>query len=333
MKSNRPLSLKLLPLGLSMLVAGSGSSLVAQGITDDFNDGNDDGWIRYDPIASEPEYGDQGTWSFPNGAFRLQAAGSPAPNLFGPARIGSLRPEVYSDFYATVDVVDWEESLVEQAIALIGRLTDSGLFTTKCYLMAYQAGTRDIHIERIADENFERLVGPSSNVTLVPGKTYRFTFSGKGALLTGQVFELPDTENPIVEVSGTDTDPYQSGINGLIIIDNSSSWDSPADVTFDNYFSTDVVPPRIIPRPRLKFRDLGFRELELSWPSNESQFVLQSSTSLSGSTTDWTDVSVADIIPPTDIDPSFRYYVGAAQQAGGLLRQFFRLIRRESIPE
>lgn len=328
------MSLKLFSFGLATLVACSGSSLVAQVITDDFNDGNEEGWTHYDPIGGEPEYPVQGIWSFPNGGYRLQAAESPAPATIGPARIGSTRSEVYSDFYLEVDVLAWNDS-VDQSFGLIARLTDGGLFTTKCYLMTYQTVEKNIVIDRITDEGGDRIIANSGNsfVTLVPGRHYRFTFTGKGALLSARVFELPDTATPVAEISGTDTDPYLSGITGLIIYNISGLEGAIADATFDNYHLQRDEPPRIIPPPRLRISDTFFGTWQLSWPSTGLPFTLQTSTVLSESASDWSDVPAAEIFPPTDGDPFFRYDMSVATESGGLPKQFFRLIRREGVPE
>lgn len=316
-------STRCLALAAGLLIAGSVSDVVAQVMSDDFNDGNDAGWTRYDTIGSHPAFPDQGTWTFPSGGYRLQAAASPAPGAVGPARIGSLRPEVFSDFYISVDVVNWDDSL-DQSFGPFARLTDVGLGTTKGYVMTYQARGKDIDISRVTGEAAERSVRDNGDgdVTLVPGKSYRFAFIGKGALLIARVYELPDISNPIVEISGTDTEPYTSGINGLLVYDNSDTASAIADATFDNYFASDVEPPQI------KMTNLGFGAWELSWASEASGFVLQSSTVLPGSAADWTDVSSSDIIPPSDVTPSYRYNMGAAPENGGLPKQFFRLIRR-----
>ena len=312
MKTTNSLCSKSLALLGGCLLAGSVSSAIAQVLSDDFNDGNDAGWTRYDTIGSHPAFPDQGTWTFPSSGYRLQAAASPAPGAVGPARIGSLRPEVYSDFYIAVDVLSWDESL-DQSFGPFARLTDVGLGTTKGYVMTYQ----------VRGEAAERsVVSGGNDVTLVPGKSYRFAFIGKGALLTARVYELPDTTTPIVEVSGTDTEPYTSGVTGLLVYDNSSTASAPADATFDNYFTSDVEPPRI------KMMNLDFGAWELSWTGEASQFVLQSSTSLTGSAADWTDVPPVDIIPPSDVIPSYRYNMGASPENGGLPKQFFRLVRR-----
>ena len=319
MKTINSLRSKSLALAAGCILAGSVSNAIAQVLSDDFNDGNDAGWTRYDTIGSHPAFPDQGTWTFPAGGYRMQAAASPAPGVVGPARIGSLRPEVYSDFYVAVDVVNWDESL-DQSFGPFARLTDVGLGTTKGYVMTYQVRGKDIDISRVTGEAAERSVRQNGNgdVTLVLGKSYRFAFIGKGALLIARVYELPDTATPIVEISGTDTEPYTSGINGLLVYDNSNNANQIADATFDNYFASDVEPPRI------KMKDLGFGAWELSWPAEASRFVLQSATTLTGSAADWTDVT-DNVIPPSDIITYYTYNVDAPS---GLPKQFFRLVRR-----
>src|SRR5262249_44789112 len=83
-------------------------------ISDDFNDGNDSAgsivWQRYDPIAQATAGAVKlGTWSFPgSNTYRLQTAASPDPSTFGQARIGSIAPGNFTNFYVAVDVVNWD---------------------------------------------------------------------------------------------------------------------------------------------------------------------------------------------------------------------------------
>ena len=310
-------------LAAGILMTGGVSVTQAQAFLDDFTDGNDTGWNRYDTIGSHPAFPDQGTWTFPNGGYRMQAAASPAPGVVGPARIGSLQPHVYTDFYVAVDVVNWNDT-IDQSFGPFARLTDVGLGTTKGYVMTYQVGSKDIDITRVTGEAAERSVRQNGNgdIVLEAGKSYRLVFIGKGALLIARVYDLADLVNPLVEISGTDPDPYPSGVNGLLVYDNSDNADSIADATFDNYFESDVEPPVI------KMTDLGFGAWELAWPAEASTFVLQSSPVLPGTSGDWTDVSSAEIIPPSIDTPFFRYNMGASPENDGLPKQFFRLVRR-----
>lgn len=104
----------------------------AQPFMNDFNDGNDDGWTRYDPLAQVGA--PPASYTFPNGGYRIQAGSSPDPNRFNVSRASSYRPELqYIDFMVSVDIVDWDDSL-PQGFALTARTTDIGLMTTDGYL-------------------------------------------------------------------------------------------------------------------------------------------------------------------------------------------------------
>src|ERR1043166_4305869 len=101
-ETSLPALTSLVRLGSSSLLALSlmvlPCSLKAQ--SDDFNDGNDNGWTRYDPLGGLG-LGAQATYTFPNGGYRIQAMSNPAfPSAVGPARAGSVRQDVsYTDFY------------------------------------------------------------------------------------------------------------------------------------------------------------------------------------------------------------------------------------------
>lgn len=299
--------------GLGILAAAP----VALAQSDDFNDGNDTGWERYDPIGSV--LGPQATWSFPGGnTYRLQTAISPLPGTVGPGRAASLRPEIYTDFYVSMDLVNWNNSL-DQAIGLLARVNDAGLGTTDGYGFTYQVLDKDVDITRIVNEAGPAVpLSPTSGaITLVPGKSYRFEFFGRGTTLTGRIYELPNITTPIIEVTGTDSVPdpadslHISGKSGVIVFDNSSGR-MVTDATWDNYFATDVEPPRI------RMEDQGFGDIRLLWPTSATGFKLQCSDTLPGS--EWATIP-DDFISMVGLD-QFAYYTSSA--AGN---KFFRLQR------
>src|SRR5262245_17476741 len=85
---------------VTLLALGSAASSMAQYVTDDFNDGNDNGWTHYDPVglivaSVTGTYVPYASWTLTNGAYRIRAVPSPAPDQTGPARSGSLRSQVY----------------------------------------------------------------------------------------------------------------------------------------------------------------------------------------------------------------------------------------------
>lgn len=96
-------------------------SAPAQVFTDNFNSGTDTGWTRYQPLAP---FGAPGTWSFPSGGYRIQAATS--GNTANPGRAGSVRTDAslnYTNFFVAADLVNWNNA-VPQSFGLAGRLNN-----------------------------------------------------------------------------------------------------------------------------------------------------------------------------------------------------------------
>lgn len=185
---------------------------------DNFNDGDDvnppPAWQRIDSIGT-------GSWSFPNGnSYRIQTAPSPNPGTFGQGRAASLKPGNFTNFYAAVDVVGWDDS-IHQAFGIAARITTPGLGTSDGYLLTYDRGTSptdgNMDISRVDGEKPTTLshVG-SDTIHLQPGQQYRFVFIGNGSSFTGQVYQLPDTYNPVVSFSATDG-TYVYGSCGLLL--------------------------------------------------------------------------------------------------------------------
>ena len=307
-----------LALALGGLLASPPHPLNAQFFqSDDFNDGNDTGWSRYDPLAP---FGLAATYSFPNGGYRLQTTyltGQPA----NPGRAGTVRPEVYSDFYVSVDIVNWNDTLPQSA-GLLARIGTPGLQSTTGYAFTWDRGNPtnpaagDVDISRITGEAPSGVtVTGSDAIHFQPGQTYRMVFIGRGATLEGRVYQLPDTTTPVITVIGSDT-TYPSGQNGMVVFDNSGGR-AQTDCTFDNFYATDIEPPR------LKLTDQSFGTYELSWPREASPFVLQTSTVLPGTDLDWTAVSGIQTA-----DDRYWVFVDVDPVLGALPKQFFRLIRR-----
>jgi hypothetical protein len=251
----------------------------SDGVTffDNFNDGNDTSplpaWTHYNPILT-------GDWSFPGAnTYRIQSGPSPDPGTFGQGRAGSLRPGSYSDFYVAVDVVGWDDS-IHQIFGVLARINNPGAGTTGGYMFTHDRGnptsdtSGDMDIVRLDGEVPTVLdpAGVADSIHFQTNKQYRIVFMGVGSTLTGQVYELPDTVNPVVNYSATDS-TYTSGSVGLAVVNNASEtgYDGPADATFDNFLVT-TAEPRLTVAPAAG----GFT---LSWPL--IPFTLQTSPSLS----------------------------------------------------
>ena len=115
-------------------------------ISYDFNNGNDNGLTRYDPLAP---YGSGSTFTFPvlgpgNDGYRLTSGPSADPNLLGPTRVGALAENAtFTDFRESVDIVGWNASL-EQGFGLVARVSNIGLGTSNAYYLHYNPQTADV---------------------------------------------------------------------------------------------------------------------------------------------------------------------------------------------
>ena len=274
-------------LGLILQLIALPPNAEAQFFADDFNDGNDAGWNHYDPIAAALGGGSFAHFSFPNGAYRIQADASPAPAQLGPGRAASLRPTSYTNFYVAMDVVAWNNAL-HQVFGPLARVTNPGPGSTLGYAFTYQPGAHSISIAKITNEDGNDLSGTSKPLTLDPAKTYRLAFIGKGASLEGRVYELPDTRHPIATTSATDSS-YTGGINGILVYHDPPPGTEGADATFDNYLESDVEPPV------LTMELLPFDEYQISWPADATGFLLQTSTVVPS--TNWTTIPAGAYIP------------------------------------
>ena len=261
-----------------------------RGICDNFNDATDTAppatWTHYDPIGNVTAPPAQ--YSLTNGAYRIFAPAPLAPDA-GPSRAGSfLTSATFLDFYASVDVLDFDDT-VRQAFGIAARVNTPGLGTTGGYLFSWEPGSGSLPGVSNGDLDISTLVNeaPTGQIETAPsglhltrGKSYRFVFMGRGFEFEGRVYELPDTTNPLIILPATDPSQlYPSGIVGLITA-SQGSLTVPGDATFDNFLVTGS-------EPRLSIAKAG-NTTTISWPVL-STFVLQSSPSLTSPV--WTDVT------------------------------------------
>lgn len=304
--------------GLSALVMAAclAAPLPARAQADDFNDGDDAGWVHVDPIqtyllATTGMDLPQNTFTVVDGKYRLHCAPTPNPAL-GQGRVLSLRPEVYSNFYISVDLLDWDPS-VTNAVGLAGRVGTPGPQTTSGYVFGYVSGLEYLDLVRLQNEGTKKIADDVIvPITLTPGHGYRMTLTGKGAQLTGRLYDLADLNNPLAELSVSDG-TYAEGTSGLVVFPLGASVLGEGNATFDNYSITDRERPRLV----AKIGDFG--ERLIYWSQFEGEgFTLQGSTSL-GADAVWTDIT--DNIFPEPAGDNFFY------EATGTANQFFRLRR------
>jgi hypothetical protein len=222
------------------------SRQVASAQSDDFNDSDDNGWARYNPLGGA-------TFSFPGdtfrgAAYRIQSAASPNPS-FGPGRASASRTNTYDDFFAAVDLAGWDNTL-NQAFGLIFRAGTIGPGTTKGYVLNYDpqqaaGGRGQLQINAVTNEAQVDPTLAAANPTLQPGRLYRLVLTAVGSDFTAQVYDLNDLTYPLVSFRGSDP-TYFNGAVGLFNSYRGNSVTDPsagrADSTFDNYFASAVAP-------------------------------------------------------------------------------------------
>lgn len=200
-----------------------------------FNNGSDAGWQHYDPMAS---FGAPGSFTFPNGGYRIVAAPvpSPGPGALGPSRAASYIPSTsYSDFYESVDIVNWQTNSSE-AFGLLAHLTTVGLQTTSGYALTFTDDTNQLTLSSITGESPTTLTTANLGSPLQVGHTYHLVFSDASNLLSGSIYDNAAPSVALASLSTMDSSKL-SGTSGLVIYDltSTSSGTNGADATFDNY--------------------------------------------------------------------------------------------------
>jgi hypothetical protein len=220
----------------ALLASQSGATALGQ--TDDFNDGNDDGWSRIDLSGAGLS---AASYTFPadghgGQAYRVKASPPPVPDA-GPARVMMMREPAYTRFVTAADFLAWDAT-VDQAVGVLSLVDPVGLGVANGYTMNYNVLQQTLQINEITQEAPTTIA--ESAIALNPmAKPCRFVFSGYGGNLLGQVFALPDTNNPVASVVATDA-THTSGKSGLLIFSRAdavayTATNSLADGTFDNY--------------------------------------------------------------------------------------------------
>ena len=257
---------------LSLFIACSAAGVPP--FSDDFNDGNDDGWIHYEPLAGLAA-GGVGTWSFPTGAYRLQATAALAPAQTGPARVGSYRTNIFAEFEVRMDLVHWPTNL-DQLFGVTSRIREPGRGTTDGYAFAFETRigrqpTGRLQILRLLNEGSTVLA--SADLNLIPGNRYRFVFTGLLSQLKGQLFDVTNTAVAVATLMATDT-TYTTGTAGLFIYDTGTGGNHSVDFTIDNF---SAAPPS----PKLNITTDGPTEtVFVTWPAWAAGFALEASTDL-----------------------------------------------------
>jgi hypothetical protein len=259
MKESTP-TRQLLRLALILCVAAP-LGTVAQ--SDNFNSGTlDPAWKRsnFNPALVNLSFPDAGDGK----ALRIQS--SPVPNA-APAAAMFYRDEVYTDFHMGLDVVDWPGTDKNQAIVLVARATLSGNpAATTGIIMNYDASQYGENPTDRRQGQFQINMVTNSpafgtktlsvaEITLQPGRPYRFIFQGVGSRYTGKIYDLHDLTKPLVTIEADDDiqgmqpgggslifeSGFKSGVSGILSFSRQGQTGT-TDVTVDNYFAGPADP-------------------------------------------------------------------------------------------
>jgi hypothetical protein len=262
----------------AIAVAALSFPVTTQAQFSDFTGNTDAGWTRYDPLGTLGA-GAKASFSVTSGVYVIQALASPNPSAAGPGRAASLRNDAnYTDFYLSVDLVSWNNSL-NQVIGILARLRETGLGTTDGYLFSYQTTAHDIQINRVSNEA-GTAISTTVPITLDPAVGYRLVFTGTGLEMMGRVYARTNLNTPLATVAAIEDSTYPSGVAGLLVYDNTSAGTGTASAAFDNYFGAAAEPQLLV-----EYADGITR---VSWPANA--LILQRTTSLTPPVT-WENIT------------------------------------------
>ena len=197
---------------------------------------------------------------------RIQAvpyadAGAPAAGMW-------YQTNDYTDFYMAVDIASWPGTGQDQAAVLFGRMTSASTGTVInnqnpgdaqgviCNYDASQYGENpgnrrqgqlQINLISTVPQPFNTTTIATSEITFVPGRSYRITFSGVGLHYTAQAYDWNDLTTPLVTIQADDSvSGYTHGACGLLAFSRNGVVGT-ADITFDNYYAGAADPNPAVP--------------------------------------------------------------------------------------
>ena len=206
----------------------------------DFNQGNDAGWSHFDLTATLNFFGIPGTYAeytFPSdgqGGFGYRIQSEPPPiGDAGPGRAFAFHSTSYDRAVISADMISWKTG-IDQAFGILFRANDIGLGTTAGYVFNYNVKNANLQLNTIANEAAADTIA-EVNIPMNPVNRYRWVLSTYDDNFLGQVFLLPDTNNPIASVVASEG-TTASGAAGVFNFDrNDFGSYQGADSTFDNF--------------------------------------------------------------------------------------------------
>lgn len=217
----------LLAAAAAVILAGGTAS--AQNFVDRFDNGNDNGWARYNPF--------NGRYSFPDGGYRMFVEPTPDPNTQG--IIGSVAPSratVHESFTISVDVVNQEPRHGQiSMMAFRGDMEFNGYGIFLHVRPSGEGQTAQIVFNRF-EAGLGSFLSNAAPVAVPPGARYRMTVTGSGGHFVGTLYLLDDLSAPLSEVEAFDG-TYTSGLCSLWAGNLALGPDVVRDITFDNFMA------------------------------------------------------------------------------------------------
>ncbi len=246
-----------------------GGSLGALAQSDNFDTGPLGAqWSKYQFFGQSYTFVPSGTGQ----ALRIQA--NPFPGA-APAAAAIAQANVYTDFYVSLDLVNW--AIKDQAVVVLGQWTlggSDGLSEGTGMILNYDvaqdgenAGDRkggQLQINSIAP-GFAAATKAAADITLEPGRSYRLVFQGVGTSYTGRVYDLEDLTTPLATILVTDS-TYSTGLCGFLSFSRNGTT-GVTDVTIDNYYAG-ATDPNPAPAPALASPIAGTPTVVTRTPAN-----------------------------------------------------------------
>ncbi len=203
-------------------------------IADDFSNGNDDGWTRYDALAGAFANYVPANFVVANEQYRISIP-KPSPNPYGFVRALPYRADqIYTDFEVSANIAAWDNA-GGSWFGVVGRMNQIGLNKTSGYLFWYRSDAKALFLNVFRGES-GLSIALNQALTLDPTHSYRFTLTAVGERLTGTVVDLAAPDVVVAAMMGL-SGLFPSGYCGVFCGGLGG-----ADVTFDNIVARTPTP-------------------------------------------------------------------------------------------
>jgi hypothetical protein len=233
---------------------------------------------------------------------RIQAL--PYPAASAPAVGMWYRTNDYTDFYLSVDIANWPGTDKNQAMVLFGRMTESSTGQVDpnqnpasaqgmiCNYDPAQHGENsgdrrngELQINSVS-AGFATVTIAVSEITFVPGRSYRIVFKCVGQHYTAQAYDWNDLTTPLVTIENDD--PLTSATHGAcgILSFSRQGTDGTVDATYDNYYAGTTDPNLAVP-PALSHPIPGTPAVNTRVPAQRWQNFLNPASTISFTANTW----------------------------------------------